>query len=119
MKITIDAGIAKEIMKRFGRDYYSYAGMDALIDFYDEIDENIEFDPISICCDCSEYGDDCTLSFSDLISDYDRYAVESLGDPEEWEQMDEKEKVNAIVKQLEDATTVIRVYNGNYIVFNF
>ena len=119
MKITIDASIAKEIMKRYNRDYFSDSGLEALIGLYDSVNENMEFDPIAICCDCNEYGFDCALSFSDLISDYDRYAIESLEDPEEWEQMDEEERVKAIVEQLEEHTTVLHISNGNFIVFEF
>ena len=56
---------------KWDRDYYSVNGLDALLEYYDEIDENMEFDPIAICCDCTEYGEHgAARSFSDMINDY-------------------------------------------------
>ena len=117
MKITIDAAMAKERFKRYNRDYYSLEGLKTIVGFYDEIDENMEFDAIAICCDCSEYGKNCCLSFSDMISDYESVVIEDYAD--RWHDMDEKEKVCAIVDELERRTTVLHVSNGNYIVFKF
>ena len=117
MKITIDAALAKETLKRYDRDYYSLEGLETIIDFYDEIDDNMEFDAIAICCNCSEYGRGCCLSFSDMISDYETMVIDEYADS--WHDMYEKEKVCAIVDELERRTTVLHVSNGNYIVFNF
>lgn len=115
MKITVDAAMAKEKFERYNRDYYSIEGLETLIDYYDEIDENMELDVIAICCDCSEYGEHCTLSFSDLISEYEHLVIEDYA--EDWGEMDEEEKVNAIIDELENDRMVLRVPNGNYIVF--
>ena len=117
MKITIDAPMAKEMFKRYDRDYYSLEGLETIIGLYDEIDEGVEFDAIAICCDCSEYGKGCTLSFSDLISDYEHMVIEEYD--VDWHEMEEDEKVRAIVDELERRTTVLHVSNGNYIVFGF
>ena len=117
MKITIDAAMAKGLFKRYDRDYYSLEGLETIIDFYDEIDDDMEFDAIAICCDCSEYGEDCALSFSDMISSYDYLVVNECS--EEWFEMDDRDKVQAIVHELEQHTTVLHVSNGNYIVFDF
>lgn len=38
------------------RDYYTFEGLESLLNYYNEIDENMEFDCIAICCDCTEYG---------------------------------------------------------------
>ena len=117
MKITVDAAMARELFKQYGRDYYSLNGLESIIDYYDEVNENMELDVIAICCDCSEYGEGCALSFSDLIADYEHIAVEEYA--EDWYEMSEDEKVHAIVDELEQHTTVLHVSNGNYVVFGF
>lgn len=117
MKITVKPAMAKELFKQYDRDYYSLDGLEAILDYHDEIDESMEFDVIAICCDCSEYGEGCALSFSDLIADYEHIAVEEYA--EDWYEMGEDEKVRAIVNELEQHTTVLHVSNGNYIVFTF
>ena len=70
MKMTIDAMFAKSIMKDYDRDYYTTTALEAILDFYDEIDDDTEFDPIEICGDWNEYGDNCALTLSDLFDDY-------------------------------------------------
>ena len=122
MKITIDAGMMKEMFVNYDRDYYSFSGLETLLDYYDEIDPEMEFDPIAICCDCTEYGESAACSFDDLISDYGyKYPVE------EWLEdnaLDENEfdndlYIDSLVERLEEETTVLHVPNGNYIVFAF
>ena len=122
MKITIDAGMMKEMFVNYDRDYYSFSGIETLLDYYDEIDPEMEFDPIAICCDCTEYGENAACSFDDLISDYGyKYPVE------EWLEdnaLDENEfdpdlYIDSLVERLEEETTVLHVPNGNYIVFAF
>ena len=44
----------KEEFVNYERDYFSLDGYDALLNFYDEIDENMELDVISICGECTE-----------------------------------------------------------------
>lgn len=117
MKITVDAAMAKERFEKYDRDYYSLEGLETLLDYYNEIDENMELDVIAICCDCSEFGEDCTLSFSDLVSDHEHLVKGDYAD--DWNEMNDDEKVRAIVDALERRTTVLYVPNGNYIVFEF
>ena len=117
MKITVEAAMAKRLFERYDRDYYSLEGLETIIDFYDEIDDNMEFDAIAICCDCSEYGRGCCLSFSDMISDYETMVIDEYADS--WHDMDDREKASAIVDELERRTTVLHVSNGNYIVIAF
>ena len=117
MKITVDAEMAKRLFEKYDRDYYSIEGIETIIDYYDEIDENMNFDVIAICCDCTEYGEDCALSFSDLISDYERLVIGEYA--EDWYKMKDDEMVHAIIYELEHYTTVLHVSNGNYIVFEF
>lgn len=122
MKITVDAGMMKEMFAKYDRDYYSFSGLETLIDYYDEIDPEMEFDPIAICCYCTEYGENTVCSFNDLISDYGyKYPVE------EWLEDNELEKsefdnglyIDSLVERLEYETMVLHVSNGNYIVFDF
>lgn len=70
MKKTLTAYDLKEAFVEANRDYYSFDGLEALLDYYDEIDENMELDVIAICCDCTEYGDDIICTFQDLVNDY-------------------------------------------------
>lgn len=121
MKMTVNAWTMKRTFEECDRDYYSMTGIDALLEYYDEIDENMEFDPVAICCDCTEYGAHgaaCTLA--DMIGDYG-YML----DRAEWmdenalEEFDEDLYIDALVEMLQDHTTVLKLSNGNYIVFAF
>ena len=68
MKKTFFNG--NELQKEFqeyDRDYYSLDGYEALLTFYDEINEDMELDVIAICEDCTEYGNYSSYDFQDLI----------------------------------------------------
>lgn len=122
MKITVDVSDMKERFEALDRDYYTYEGLEALLDYYDEIDEDMEFDAIAICCDCTEYGDWAACSLEDLKDEYSyKYPVEEWLEDEALEEneFDEDEYMAALVERLEDETTVLHVSNGNYIVFAF
>lgn len=122
MKMTVDAGMMKEMFVNYDRDYYSFSGLETLLDYYDEIDENMEFDPIAICCDCTEYGENAACSFDSLISDYGyKYPVEEWLEDNALEknEFDNDLYIDSLVERLEDETTVLHVPNGNYIVFAF
>jgi hypothetical protein len=114
MKMTIDSGIMKDILVNYDRDYFTFEALDALIDFYDEVDPDYDFDPIGICCDWNEYGKTPCLGWKDLISDYS-YLLdedEDLEEDEEPQEWSEEEKIEAIIEALEDKTTVIRLSNS-------
>lgn len=122
MKITVDVNDMKERFEALDRDYYTYEGLEALLDYYDEIDENMEFDAIAICCDCTEYGEGAACSFDDLVNEYGyKYPVEEWLEDEglEENEFDNDEYMTALVERLEYETTVLHVPNGNYIVFAF
>lgn len=59
------------------RNNFSYDGLGALFDYIEELEhdigEDIEFDPIALCCEYSEYN-----SFEELKDDYDD--IESIDD---------------------------------------
>ena len=107
MKMIVDACMMKEMFKNCNRDYYTYEGCETLLEFYDEIDENIEFNVIAICCDWNEYGETPCLKWKDFISDYG-YLLED----EEIAEMIDDEKINTIIEKLEDKTTVIKLSNS-------
>lgn len=122
MKITVDVSDMKERFEALDRDYYTWDGLEALLEYYDEIDENMEFDAIAICCDCTEYGENAACSFNDLISDYGyKYPVEEWLEDNALEEneFDNDLYIDSLVERLEDETTVLHVANGNYIVFAF
>lgn len=122
MKITVDVSDMKERFEALDRDYYTWDGLEALLEYYDEIDENMEFDAIAICCDCTEYGENAACSFDDLISDYGyKYPVEEWLEDNALEEneFDNDLYIDSLVERLEDETTVLHVSNGNYIIFAF
>ena len=122
MKMTVDAETMFRVFRKISKDIYSYTGLETLLDYYDEIDPDVEFDPIAICCDCSEFGENCALSFNDLINDY-RYLYpadewlddNALTEPEFGSDL----YLDSLIERLEDYTTILRVPNGNVIVFAF
>lgn len=120
---TIDVYDMKDEFVKMNRDYYSFSGLEALLEFYNEIiDEHMELDCIAICCECTEYGEGAAYSFSDLINDYGyNYTVEEYKEDNDIEtsEYDETEYIAALVEVLEYHTTVLKCSNGNYIVFEF
>ena len=122
MKITINAYDMKERFIAMDRDYYTIEALETLIDYYDEIDPEMEFDPIAICCYCTEYGENTACSFNDLISDYGYlYPVEEwLKDNGlEKSEFDNDLYIDSLVERLKYETFVLHVSNGNDIVFDF
>ena len=122
MKITVDVYDMKEKFVAMDRDYYTFEGLESLLDYYDEIDENMELDCIAICCDCTEYGKGAACSFDDLISEYGyKYPVKEWLEDNALEEneFDTDLYIDSLVERLEDETTVLHVPNGNYIIFAF
>lgn len=121
MKFTVDCYDAKQIMKVYDRDYYSVNGLAAILEYFDEIDENAEFDPVAICCECTEFGNHGAIcSFANMINDYEYFytAADWMQDTGA-EEYSEDDYIAALVEVLEDKTQVLHVCNGNYIVFAF
>lgn len=122
MKITVDVYDMKERFVAMDRDYYTFEGLESLLDYYDEIDENMELDVIAICCDCTEYGEGAACSLDDLINEYGyKYPVEEWLEDNALEENEFNNDlyIDSLVERLEDETTVLHVANGNYIVFAF
>ena len=128
MKLTVWTGLAMDMLVAHDRaNYFSWDGMDALLEWYDENDENAEFDIVEICCEWTEYGDDVTLGFDSLINDYGNrlplqdwldekdYTVDEYENDEDLQE----EYLHDLINELEIFTTVIRVQNGNIILGEF
>ena len=105
MKMTIDSNKMKDMFKTYNRDYFTYEAYESLLNYYDEIDDNIDFDPIAICCDWNEYGETPCLKWSDFLSDYGYI----LDDIENSDELTDDEKIDVILDELENKTIVIRL----------
>lgn len=90
------------------RDYYSYEAYEKLYDFYEEFSPDWELDVIAICGDWTEYD------VESLIADY-KYLVDV--DPNE--DVSNDDMATAIIKELEQRTTVICVDYDSWLVSVF
>lgn len=128
MKMAVWTGLAMEMLVAHDRaNYFSWDGMEMLLDWYDENDENTEFDVVGICCEWTEYGNNTTLDFDSLISDYGYYLPlqdwldkkdYTLDEYESDEDLQDK-YLQDLIDELESNRTVLRVKNGNIIVSEF
>ena len=82
----------------FGYDGWLAIG-DYLEQLSDDLGENIEVDIVGICCDYS-----MSESVDDFWNEYGKY---SSIDPEEWEEMNDDEKLEAIEEYLQDNTSIV------------
>ena len=80
---------------------FSYEGLSALFDYLEEMEEStgeeLEFDPVALCCEYSEYE-----SLNDLIADYIDSGI-SWGD-------------DVGIEYFENRTTVIKIEETNGII---
>ena len=82
----------------------------------------MELDVVTICCDCTEYGDDVVCTFQDLVNDYGYlYPIEQYLENEglSENEFNLSEYIESLVAVLERKTLVIHISNGNCIVFVF
>ena len=128
MKITVWTGLAMDMLVAHDRaNYFSCDGMEMLLDWYDENDENAEFDIVGICCEWTEYGDGVTLGFDSLISDYENYLPlqewldekDYTSDEYENDEDLQDEYLQDLINELDEQTAVLRVPNGNIILGEF
>ena len=89
-------------------DNFGYNGWNAIGEYLEELSddtgEDYEVDIVGICCDYS-----MSESVDDFWNEYGKY---SSTDPEEWEEMDEEEKLEAIENYLQDNTSVVCCEDG-------
>lgn len=83
-------------LKRIGRDNFTYDGAKALMEYLEElasdIGEPIEYDPIGLCCEYTEYED-----FNAIKEEYPHFNR---------------------IEDIEDSTQVIE-FDGGFIIQNF
>jgi len=97
---------------------FSYDGKKALYDYFeqyeDEIGDEIEFDPIAICCEYSEYD-----TAWDAMEQYQPNDMPVEGeDGDDLLETQEKNEAEAL-RWLQDKTQVIEVKNGGIIILQF
>ena len=81
MKMTLTAHDFVNQMTAIRPHNFSRPGLYELFDYLIEVDENMEFDPIGICCDFAEYdnleayqndyGEDCEPDDYIVCAEYD------------------------------------------------
>ena len=105
---TVDRYEFKRTMKRIDRDYYSYEAIDALLQLFDEIGGNVEFDPIAICC---EFTEDTPEYFYEQYDNIDRIAEskDENGDLD----------IDALLDALNYYTYAVLLDNGNILIQDF
>ena len=55
MKTTVNVSQFRDAFRACGRqDQFSYEALGLLFDYFDELDQDMDLDPIAICCDYSE-----------------------------------------------------------------
>lgn len=121
-KIIFNGNDLREEFVKYNRDYYSVDGYEALLNFYDEIDENMELDVIAICGECTEYSDYATCDIDDMIGDYGYIYTkeEYLSDNDiTSEEFNQEDYISELINRIEHRTTVLKLKNGGYIIFSF
>lgn len=105
MKITVDTAMMKEYFVNWNRDYYTFEALETLLEYYDEVNPDMELDVIAICCDWNEYGNTPCLKWNDFISDYKHL----LEDEENVDNMTDEEKKDCLIEKLEEFTIIYRL----------
>ena len=101
---TISASYLYSMACRMDRGHnFSYNGWNAIGEYLEslseDLGEDIEVDIVGICCD---------YSMSESVDDFwNEYGKFSSIDPEEWEEMDDDEKLEAIEEYLQDNTSIV------------
>jgi hypothetical protein len=72
MKMTLNKDQFRFQMNQIRPDNFSHEGQGALFDYLDEMDSELEYDPIAICCDFSQ----CSLD--EFLQAYPSVEVDNL-----------------------------------------
>lgn len=86
------------------RDSYTLPALKQIVEYFNELDEDVEIDRF-IISEFTEYDVD------ELVDSYDY-----LLDEDYVEDMDETEKAEEIYSQLDGTTCIYKLENGNYLV---
>lgn len=105
---TIDRYEFKRTMERIDRDYYSYEAIDEIIAYFDEYPDNVEFDPIAICCE-----------FTEETPEYIAECYDNL--TEVYETINEDGTINRelLIDVLNRYTYAVPLNNGNILYIEF
>jgi hypothetical protein len=72
MKQTLTKDMFRFQMNQVRPDNFSYEGQGELFDYLDEMDSELEYDPIAICCDFSQCSlDEFLQAYPDIEVDVD------------------------------------------------
>ncbi len=123
MKLTIDnAYDLRDIFSNYDRDYFSLEGYDALIDFYDEIDPDMELDVIEICGDVVEYDASelkdvfgYLYTWEDWENDTDNISYDMDGN--DFIELN-RSYIKALIEKIDEKYIIIPLKHGSYLVFN-
>ena len=103
---------AREIWEVYDHQF-SWAASHELASYYEDLEddmgEELEIDPVAIACEWDEYGD-----AEELIEAYG-YRIDADDDTN---CLDEDEKLEALLDDLRDNTTIIE-FSGGYLVQAF
>ena len=116
------AATCRLVMTNIQIDYDPSSPATVTLTVFGQSDEYaMAIDAVAICGDCTEYGEGACCSFDDLINDKGyAYPIEDYkadNDIETDDEFDQDDYIVALVKKLEQRTTVLHVSNGNYIIF--
>ena len=75
----VNEHIFKDTIRRLRPNNFTWSGLSALFDYLEEYEEDtgskIEFDPLGMCCDFSEYAD-----FNEIQEAYLNFELEDIED---------------------------------------
>lgn len=96
---TVNANELQTIAEGYGReDQFTYEAWTAIGEYLESSsDGDVQIDIVSICCEYSEYA-----SAQEV---YDNYSTDI--DADEWQEMDDEEKLEAIESFLQENTSVV------------
>ena len=100
--MKIDVNDFKRLARNSRLSSFSEDALESMFDFYEEIDTDVDYDPVAFNCEWTEFTE------NELIDQYD-YLVNE----------DEDEKTENIVSSLEQRTMIFELNNGNYLVHEF
>lgn len=103
--------------KNMDRDYYSQEGYDALFDYYDEL-ENFDLDVIAICVEVSEYDEEEIKNTYSHILEWESFEIENKDLYDDINEL-QNAYMDELVSELEQNTTLIKLDNGSFLVWDF
>lgn len=111
MKMTMNFSQFIDNWPESRKDQFSYGALRAIYDYYEEYEENtgeeVEYDPVAICCEWSEYK-----TAWDAMEQYQPDDMPAEG--EEGDDLIEIQEKNeqAALEWLEERTTVLKTDSG-------